>query len=90
MTVKKDFYLREVAGIHVVVALGAENRRFRGILRLNDSAAFLFGLFSQGCEPREAARALMARYGVDQSDADAAAASFVADLERYGLFEHVA
>lgn len=90
MIIKKDYYMREVAGVHVVVALGAENRRFRGILKLNDSASFLYGLFSRGCTPEDAAEKLMERYAIDRASADAAAASFVADLERFGLFEHVA
>ena len=90
MIIKKDYYLREVAGIHVVVALGAENRRFGGILKLNATAAFLFGVFEKGCQPEDAARMLIKRYGIGQSEAEEAVASFVADLKRFDLLDDVA
>lgn len=88
--IRKCFCMREVGDIHVVVALGEENRRFRGILKLNTTAAFLYRLFDQECEPAEAARRLAEAYGIDSGTADAATADFVAKLERYGLFAHVA
>lgn len=90
MTIRNCFCMREVANVHVVVALGEESRRFRGILKLNDTAAFLYQLFSQGCEPDIAASRLVEAYHVTSDQADQAVATFVDDLKRYGLLNDVA
>ena len=52
MKIKKDFILRKVADSYVVVPVGKLTLDFNGIINLNETGAFLFGLL-QECAERE-------------------------------------
>lgn len=60
----KDFVLRKVCGLNVVLPAGLKVKDFGGALDLNDTAALIFEQLQAGKTIEEAAAALMAEYDV--------------------------
>ena len=60
----KDFVLRKVCGLNVVLPAGLKVKDFGGALDLNDTAALIFEQLQAGKTIEEAAAALVAEYDV--------------------------
>ena len=60
----KDFVLRKVCGLNVVLPTGANVKDFGGALNLNDTAALIYEQLQAGKSVEEAAAALVAKYDV--------------------------
>ena len=64
LQLNKDFVLRKVCGLNVVLPTGANVKDFGGALNLNDTAALIFEQLQAGKTIEEAAAALVAEYDV--------------------------
>ena len=64
MKIKKDFILRKVADSYVVVPVGKLTLDFNGIINLNETGAFLFGLLQEGAEKEDLLRKMLEEYDV--------------------------
>lgn len=62
MKIKPGFILREMSGEYVVVAVGEAGQNFNGMLRLNETGAFLWRELVDGAETDELARKMARRY----------------------------
>jgi hypothetical protein len=62
MKIKKGFVVKEIAGQNVVIALGAASKVFNGIIKLNDSARFIWDMLTEGKEKEEIIAALSEEY----------------------------
>jgi hypothetical protein len=60
----KDFVLRKVCGLNVVLPTGANVKEFGGALNLNDTAALIFEQLQAGKTVEETVSALVAAYDV--------------------------
>ena len=60
----KDFVLRKVCGMNVILPTGANVKDFGGALNLNDTAALIYEQLQAGKSAEEAAAALAAAYDV--------------------------
>ena len=60
----KDFVLRKVCGLNVVLPTGANVKDFGGALNLNDTAALIYEQLQACKSAEEAAAALIAAYDV--------------------------
>ena len=87
MKIKKGFVAKEIAGQYVVVALGAASKIFNGIIKLNDSAKFIWDMLSEGAEKTEIVDALLAEYDVDKETAERDVDAFVVQLEGANILE---
>lgn len=87
MKLKKDYFLRKVADVAMVVPLGKEMHTLGGVLRLNDTAAFLFGFFAKEHTPDEAVDALLKEYEVERELAERAVQAFIGQMKEYKLWE---
>jgi len=65
----KDFVLRRVCGLNVVLPTGANVKEFGGALNLNDTAALIYEQLQAGKSVEEAADALMEAYDVTRETA---------------------
>ena len=65
----KDFVLRKVCGLNVVLPTGVNVKDFGGALNLNDTAALIFEQLQAGKSVEEAADALMEAYDVTRETA---------------------
>ncbi len=87
MKIRNGFMLRKVGGQNVVVAVGAASRDFNGIIKLNETGAFLWELLKSERTPEELTEALLAEYDIDRETASADVETFVERLSRAELLD---
>lgn len=88
MKIKKGFVAKEIAGQYVVVALGKASKIFNGIIKLNDTAKFIWDMLDKGAEKSEIVEALLAEYeGVDRETAERDVQKFIDELEGANILE---
>lgn len=88
MTIKKGFVAKEIAGQYVVVALGEASKIFNGIIKLNESAKFIWDQLAEGKEKDDVVEALLNEYdGVDRETAARDFDNFVNTLKGANIIE---
>ena len=87
MKIKSGFMLREVAGNYIVVAVGSRVKEFNGIINLNETGAFIWGLLEKGATEEELLTALLNEYEVDKEVARADVLSLLDKIREAGLLE---
>lgn len=80
MKIKEGFIIREVGGEFIVVPIGETGKSFHGMVKLNESGAFLWRFFCADHTQEEAVKALTEEYDVDEETAKKDVAAFVAAL----------
>ncbi len=85
MKLKDGFILRTVADTHIVVAVGKNSENFNKMIKLNDSAAFLWRILSNDKTADELASELVAEYGISKDVALSDAENFVGVLKAADL-----
>ena len=81
MKVKNGFILRKVGKQYVVAATGEASKNFNGMIRLNDEAAFAFGLLQEGVTEDGLVAALVEKYGSDEAETCVDVAHFISKLK---------
>ena len=81
MRVKNGFILRKVGRQYVVAATGEASKNFNGMIRLNDEAAFAFGLLQEGVTEDGLVAALVEKYGGNEAGVRMDVANFLAQLK---------
>ena len=69
MNIKEGFILRKVGTQYVAAATGKASENFNGIIRLNESGAFVFRQLQEGATAEELAARLLEEYDVDEAAA---------------------
>lgn len=87
MKLKYNFVTREIDGRTVAVAVGKDNAAFNGMIRLNGTGAFIFGMLARDTTAEAIADGLTAEFDVSAEDAAAAVEGFVEKLRERGLIE---
>ena len=88
MKIKNGFIVKELAGQYVVVALGQASKIFNGIIKLNDSAKFIWDKLAVGAEKEDVVNALLEEYeGVDRETAERDFDNFVNKLKGANILE---
>ena len=87
MKIKEGFILRKVGTDHVVVAVGEASKAFHGMIKLNETAAFIWQLVEQGLELDEITDKMTETYDVDAETARRCAADFIAQMEENGVLQ---
>lgn len=67
MKIKSGFVVREIAGQHVVVALGEAGKVFNGIIKLNETGRAIWDMLNVGAEREEIIAGLLEIYEVDRA-----------------------
>lgn len=86
MKIRDTFILSEVAGMPVVVPLGAEST-FRNMIKLNETGAFLWEKLQKETTLDELAEAMVEKYGIDKELATRDAQTFLTSLRSFGALE---
>lgn len=88
MKIKAGFMRRRLGTQEVVVAVGEASKQFSGIIRLNDTGAFIWDQLAAG-DTTEAAvvDALLAEYDVSRELAEQDVAKLVEMLRSEGLLD---
>lgn len=87
MKIKNGFVLHNVGDENIVVAVGKMTTKFHGMIRLNDTGAFIFKLLEKGTDENGIVSALMTEYGIDEATAKTASSSFLSQLTEAGVLE---
>ncbi len=86
MKLKDGFVLRQIGGSYVVVAVGLQTLDFKGMIRLNETGAFLWECLTAGeCTEASLVTALTNEYDVDETRAAADVYAFVQSLREADL-----
>ena len=87
MKIKKGFVVREVGGENIAVPIGETAKEFRGMIKLNETALFLWNLFKTDTTFEEAVNALTSEYDVGIEEAEEGVKAFMATASENGFFE---
>ena len=87
MKIKDGFVLHSVGDENVVVAIGKMTTKFRGMIRLNSTGAFIFRQLEKETDEKTVVSALIAEYGIDEATATTAASTFIAQLKEAGVLD---
>ena len=86
MKIKEGFVLRNICGDYVVIAVGKQTLDFQGIIKLNETGAFLWEKLQQDCTTEELLTAMQAEYAVDEATAREDIRAFIDSLQAAELF----
>ncbi|MEE1319488.1 MAG: PqqD family protein [Ruminococcus sp.] len=87
MKIKEDFLLRKVADSYVVVPVNRMTLDFNGIINLNETGAFLFGLLQNGAEKEELISKLLDEYEVTPEKASNDVDVFISKVKEADILE---
>ena len=87
MKIKDGFVLRSVMGSYVVVAVGAASKSFRGMVKLNSTAADVWKCIETGFSKSEICDMLFAKYDVDRERVEGDVNNIIKDLVEQGFVE---
>ena len=80
MKIRNGFILRKVGKQFVVAATGEASQNFNGMMRLNEEAAFAFGLLQKGITEEELVTAMVEKYPADLEETRAGVAYLLSKL----------
>ena len=87
MKINRDFTIQKVGGSYVAVAVGETSKSFHGMIRLNDTGAFLWKQMSErDCTEEELVEALLAEYDIDRETATGDVRRMIDGLKAYPVF----
>ena len=84
MRIKENFLLRTVADTWVVMPIGQDMLDFNGIIKLNETGAFLWKKLEEGADLDSLARSLAEKYGISFEEAKADVEEYLAKLAKAG------
>ena len=87
MKIQSGFILRKVGTDHVVVAVGEASKSFRGMIKLNDSAAFIWQQIEAGKDLDGIVAAMQEVYDVDDQTARKSALSLIDMMKENGILQ---
>lgn len=87
MKIKDDFILRKVADSYVVVPVGNMTLNFNGIINLNETGAFLFGVLQKGAKEQELLEKMLDEYDVPVEKAKSDIDDFISKLKEADILE---
>lgn len=87
MKLKEGFVFRKIAGDNVVVPIGQQITQFNGLIKLNDSGAFLWNVLKEGSSKEELVDKLQEEYDIDRDLAENDVESFIKILKERDMLE---
>ncbi len=70
MQINKDFTIQKVGASYVAVPVGETSKTFHGMVRLNETGAFLWEKMKKDCTEEELVEALLSEYEVSREIAE--------------------
>ena len=87
MKIKDGFVLRSVMGSYVVVAVGAASKSFRGMVKLNSTAADIWKCIESGFSKGEICDMLFEKYDVEREKLEKDVDGIIRDLVEQGFID---
>lgn len=82
---RSGFIQRKIADSDIVIPIGDNIAQFNGLITLNETAAFLFKLISEGSTVRRLIDALTEKYEIEAAMAGKDVADFILQLEKANM-----
>ncbi len=87
MKMNKNFVVQKIGDSYYAVPLGCNSEIANGMIKLNETAYFMWKRFEDGLDREGVAEALLKEYNVDKETALADVAAFAARLGKAGILE---
>jgi len=87
MKLKYKFIVRNVAGTSVALAVGEDNQKFNGMIKLNSVGEFIFKLLENDITLDSIVSEITEKYDVTAEDAKEATIPFLETLRKNGVIE---
>ena len=87
MKIKENYVMREVAGQAIVIAIGEESERFKGMINLNRTGRDVWLYMEKGLDSDEIAKKISEKYEVDLNVAKHDIESMIDRLYKDGVLE---
>ena len=87
MKIKKNYVMREVAGQAIVIAIGEESERFKGMINLNRTGKDVWKYLEKDLDLPEIAKKIAEKYEVDKYTAMQDIESMTDRLYKAGVLE---
>ncbi len=84
---KKDFILQNVGGSKILIPVGSQVMDLNGIVTLNETGSYVWGLLAEEHTENELAIALANQFNLEISTALADVQIFLEDISKMGLLE---
>lgn len=87
MKLKYKFVVEKVNDGVIAAAVGQDNERFHGMIRLNAGGEVLFKLLQEGCSPEELLQRFADHFGITADTAKPSVDSYLSQLRQNGLLD---
>ena len=88
MKIKEDFVFQAIAGEYIIVPVSKEADRLNGIIKLNESSAYLWKLLSlNNYTQQELVDELIKEYSINEQQAQEDVNSFIREIQKLGCIE---
>jgi len=87
MKIKDGFAIRKVGNGFVAVPIQERAKEFNGLIRLNETAAFLFEQLQSDKTPEELTRLLADEYGIGPDEAESGVREFLETMAESRFLE---
>lgn len=87
MKINKDFLVTELGDEVLLIPTGQAEDSFRGIVRLNETAAFIVNCLKEEATPEQITDALLAEYEVERTAAKNHIDELIENLRKIGAIE---
>lgn len=89
MKTNKEYMLREIAGETVLVPTGSASQKLNGMIRLTESAAFIWKQVDTAADLEEIVARVQDEYGVDEDTARRDIYGFLRELYVRGIVQDI-
>lgn len=87
MKIKSGFVKREVMGKTAVIPTGTAGESVKGLIKLNETASFIWNEIEEGKEKTEIVSDMVKRYSVSEKEASDDFDALVRKMKEAGVFE---
>lgn len=88
MKIKENYVLQKIEDENIAIPVGDEAERVHGVIRLNETGAFLWEKIAAGdMSIEQVTDALISEYNVDYNTAKSEIESFISQLKSIGCIE---
>lgn len=85
MKLKYQFVLEPINGEMIAAAVGRDNQRFSGMIRLNSGGEVIFRMLQTECTQEEVLARFAAHFGIDEETARPSVLAFLTELRQNDL-----
>ena len=87
MKIKENYVMREVAGQAIVIAVGEESERFKGMINLNRTGKEVWRYLEKDMDLVEIVKKIVEKYDVDENTAMLDVENMINKLFQSGILE---